>query len=129
NATEAHVGAAPDGRFLVAWHDDIRDQVLTRLFSAAGAPLGPETLIAAPVPTPELDVAAVPGGGYAVLFADTSAVFLRLLDEDGEIDSPIAFIEGYLGVTGVDPRVYEPTIAVQADGDLVTVWSVRNSGP
>src|SRR5690606_13022526 len=56
NATEAHVGAAPDGRFLVAWHDDIRDQVLTRLFSAAGAPLGPETLIAAPVPTPELDV-------------------------------------------------------------------------
>jgi hypothetical protein len=129
NASEAHVAAATDGRFLVAWHDDIRDRILTRLFSAAGAPLGPETLIIAPVATPELDVAAVPGGGYAVLFADTSSAFLRLLDEDGEIDSPVAFIEGYLGITGVDPRVYEPAIAVQADRDLVVVWSVRNSGP
>jgi hypothetical protein len=122
------VAARPDGHFLVVWRDRDGNGIRARLFGPTGAPAAPQiTLSSFSSDNTEMDVAALPDGRFAVLWNGHASLELNLVSADGQSSEPAAQVEGYAGITGVDPLVESPAIAAQPDGGLAMVWTVRNS--
>ena len=119
------VAAGTDGRFLVTWTDLETGRVLSRLFTGLGEPVAGETSVSLERFIAAADVAARPGGGYAVLFLGDSAVFLGLVDANGNHVTDL-FVEGFFSPIGFNTQVADPQIAVQPDGDFVVAWNVED---
>jgi hypothetical protein len=96
-----------------------------RRFNAAGQPLGPDFDInttppgageTAPFLNPQFQVAAAPGGGFAVSWALGQTIYLRYFDAAGHPATPeITAIE--------DPSVFAPvSMAFDDQGNLALLW-------
>jgi hypothetical protein len=122
------VAVRPDGRFLVVWRDRTGSGIRARLFEPTGAPAAAETTVDGfGAESTRMDVAALPDGRFAVTWNGQASISLGVVDADGQSRLPSFEAEGYAGFEGVDPRAESPAIAVQPDGDLVLVWTVRNA--
>jgi hypothetical protein len=113
----------PDGRFVVVWVDsgDSPNGIKGRFFEASGAPASGE------IPLVSLDVvnsyspprvAALPGGGFAVVWGDFHDVLLRRFDGEARpLGDPVV-------VNGVGPGGNaEPDVAADSAGNLLVVWT------
>jgi hypothetical protein len=96
-----------------------------RVFNAAGQPLGPDFDVnttppgpgeTAPFLNPQFQVAAAPGGGFAVSWALGQTIYLRYFDAAGRAVTPeIAAID--------DPSAFAPvSMAFDDRGNLALLW-------
>jgi hypothetical protein len=89
--------------------------ILGRRFDAAGAPRGPEFVVAAAEGVP--DVSAGSGGGFVVTWSElTGSMFATLYDATG---SPVGTVS--IGA-GFQAR---PAVTMTPDGGFVVAWSVN----
>ena len=137
--------ATADGGFVVSWVDDSEgvepafgytdpSDILARAFDASGAPLGPEITVNNGTTglQDECQVVGLPGGGFAVVWADYSA--------DAEREDPwetavcdiriqlygadrLPLGESLLVNTITEGGQYDPQITALADGTLVVIWT------
>jgi Ca2+-binding RTX toxin-like protein len=127
------IAALSNGRFVVTWHEGIgntRDNydVKAQIFEANGTKLNSEFRVnmTTRYAQEDADVAALPDGGFAVVFGDstvaTGTIRLAIFNNDGvrigdeiQVDAPTA--DGH----------YTPSVKALADGRLVVTWtSVRD---
>ena len=117
------VAADPDGGLAVVWFDN-RAGLQGRLFDATGAPLTEVLLFEAAGLDPELDVAALPDGSFAVVSRRASSLQALHFDGSGrEI--------GRFEVTSATPgsvTVRQPSVAVLRNDRLVIAWNRRMTG-
>src|SRR3954468_17683543 len=127
-----------DGGFVAVWFGTRLDKAVgkeeeesgtavlrARRFDAAGHPLGPDFDVnttppgageTAPFLNPQFQVAAAPGGGFAVSWALGQTIYLRYFDAAGRPATPeITAVE--------DASVFAPVaIAFDDRGDLLLLW-------
>ena len=116
------VARYPDGHFVVVWgdHGDSPNGIKGRLFQASGAPasgeillVGLDTLYSSSPPR----VAALPGGGFAVVWGDFHDILLRRFDREAR---PLG---GAVVVNGVGPGGNaQPDVAADSAGNVAVVW-------
>jgi len=117
------VARFPDGGFVVIWADygDSPKGIKGRLFQASGAPASGEILLVG------LDilysespphVAALPGGGFAVVWGDFHNILLRRFDREARpLGDPVV-------VNGAGPGGNaQPDVAADSAGNLAVVWA------
>ena len=116
------VARFPDGHFVVVWGDlgDSPVGVKGRLFQAFGAPASGEVLLARSDTFSSYSpphVAALPGGGFAVVWGDFHNVYLRRFDREAQpLGDPVV-------VNGVGPEWNaRPDVAADTAGNLAVVW-------
>ena len=137
--------ATQDGGFVVTWVDDSEgveppfgytdpSDILARAFDASGVALGPEITVNSGTTGAqnECQVIGLPGGGFAVVWADYSA--------DAEREDPwgttvsdirVQFYDAdraplgasFLVNTVTEAGQYDPQITALADGTLVVIWA------
>ena len=114
------VARYPDGHFVVVWQDggDPQGSVKGRLFQPSGAPAGGEILLAAssPVYSPP-HVAALPDGGFAVVWGVFHDVLLRRFDREAQPLGNAVVVND----SNPEPNRF-PDIAADSAGNLAVVW-------
>jgi hypothetical protein len=116
------VARFPDGGFVVVWEDsgDSPNGIKGRLFQDSGAPasgeillVGADTFNSSSPPR----VAALPGGGFAVVWGDFHDILLRRFDGEARpLGDPVV-------VNGVGPGGNaQPDVAADSAGNLAIVW-------
>jgi hypothetical protein len=126
------VGIAADGDFVVVWssfgQDGAMGGIFARLFSSSGAAAGAEiqvnTYTAGAQRLP--GVAMDPAGDFVVVWdsdhdGSGSGVFAQRFSSAGEaLGGELQVNAHFLG------NQYDPSVAVESDGDFVVVWSSEN---
>lgn len=127
-----------DGGFVAVWYGGVKAKsqakeeeefgttvLRARRFNASGQPLGPDFDVnttppgpgeTAPFLNPQFQVAAAPGGGFAVSWALGQTIYLRYFDAAGRAVTPeIPAIS--------DPSVFAPvSMAFDDRGNLLLLW-------
>lgn len=131
NADEPAVAMAPDGRFVVVWHEDDHSgyQILARLAPAAGVPLAPEIVVSSSQSDArdQPAVAMADDGRFVVAWRATgdgwgSGVYGRRFAADGS-----ALAGEFLVNTNVDGDQRQPAVAMAGDGRFVVAWQGPDS--
>ncbi len=131
NASDAVVGMAGDGSFVVAWQRAASDKgVYMRRYGANGTSLGAATLVNADDTgdqgSPSISVS--PNGDFVVTWegkgvGDTSGVYARRFSSNG------TGLTGDLRINATTSNNQEmASVAVQSAGNFVVVWSGEGSG-
>ena len=124
--TTPSVAADASGRFLVVWNENF-GRIAGRLFDPSGAPAGPERTLGFGGGG-FMTVAALPQGGFGVVWTDFGVSLLRVGSDGLPVGEPVV-VEDYSGFFfESQPFPVTPSVAVQGDGDLVLVWVVQDAG-
>ena len=114
------VARYPDGHFVVVWQDggDPQSSIKGRLYQASGAPAGGEILLAAsnPFDSPP-HVAALPAGGFAVVWGNSHDILLRRFDREAQPLGNAVVVND----SNPEPNRF-PDIAADSAGNLAVVW-------
>ncbi|HYG63350.1 MAG TPA: hypothetical protein VEL74_12270, partial [Thermoanaerobaculia bacterium] len=117
------VAADADGTVMVVWGDDrgLEGALKGRLLSPAGAPLGGVFEIGPRFPEGGVDVTAETGGGFAVVWADGGAIYLRRYTVAGEPRGPLEVVIASSGIPEDPPsRTYDPAVVPHGSGLAIT---------
>ncbi|WP_424990889.1 Ig-like domain-containing protein [Fluviibacterium sp. S390] len=135
------VVATDDGGYAVAFESDIRDDsgnggspgIYVQKFDGSGTKVGPEILVNEVVDGSQSapDIAALPGGGFAVSYADSNGtdgwgwgVFLQQFDANGyRIDGAVQINEQFTSTQ------FQGALAALPNGNLVASYTSTTSGP
>jgi len=114
------VAAAPDGTFVVVWHDYYYGPQTIRghIFASDGSALGSPFLVSNQgydLADPEVGMDG--GGGFVVAWSRYGDIAARRFDSAGTALGSRLSVNTY--TTGDQGR---PSIAVEADGDFLVVW-------
>ncbi len=131
----ANVALLDNGNFLVTWDDgdwDGDENINAQLFDPNGNFLGGEVRLNADADGSQTgsEIAALPGGGYAVIWVDASGadgdvggIFARVFSADG---TPVTADLQVNTTTAGDQ--YQPSVTALAGGGFFVVWTDNSRG-
>ncbi|ARE42344.1 hypothetical protein RGUI_4318 (plasmid) [Rhodovulum sp. P5] len=126
--SEPDIAASPSGGFIAVWRDSAgSDNVYARIYDATLTPIGVEFVVNTTTTGTQYEpaVAALSGGGYAVIWRDGNSgdVYQQVLDASGGLVGT----ETLVNTNNQTGTQYQPDIAALSNGGFVSVWR-DNSG-